>query len=95
MEAQTVQFRCKFKSFTFYIGDTKYRFSDGKFETSKPEVIAMLRKNYRPPMMAEIKPAVVVEHKEPVSVDAPEQTHKHDAENIKKKLKDLSNVNKS
>ena len=55
-KTKVVTFKCRFKRFSTYLKSGKrIRFSDGIYRTSDADVIDHLRKNYRPPMMAEVE----------------------------------------
>ena len=53
---KVVTFKCRFKRFSTYLKNGKrIRFADGIYRTGDADAIEFLRKNYRPPMMAEIE----------------------------------------
>ena len=56
--SKVVTFRCRFRRYSTYLKSGKrIRFSEGIYRTSDKDVIEHLRKNYHPPMMAEVDEA--------------------------------------
>jgi len=75
VKPETVTFKCRFKRFSTYLDSGKrVRFADGILRTADPDVIAFLRKNYRPPLMAEVKESVRAETVEPEAGSDNEQS---------------------
>lgn len=75
ISTETVVFMCRFKRFSTYLANGKrIRFADGMLKTSDADTIAFLRKNYRPPLMTEVKGEVHSKPEEKAAA-APDPEH--------------------